>query len=101
MGIVEGADHPVTEGPCRVQATATRPTIVVAGGERGVVNLAGARLLADLADATGLTSAFSQALAGLRQWQCGHDPGGSRWMALMLAGGEVISLLAMLRDQSG
>jgi hypothetical protein len=48
---------------------------MVTGDGRGVVGHAGARLLADPADATGLTSAFGQALAGLRQRQGGHDPG--------------------------
>jgi hypothetical protein len=53
--------------------------------------------------ATGLTSAFSTALAGLRQRQGGHDPGRIAVdLAVMLAdGGEVITDLAVLRDQSG
>ncbi|NLU81150.1 hypothetical protein HCA58_22970, partial [Micromonospora sp. HNM0581] len=63
---------PVTEGTCWVKVTATRPKITVTGDGRGVVGHAGVRLLTDLADATGLTSAFSQALAGLRQRQGGH-----------------------------
>ena len=46
-----------------MQTTASRPKLVVSGDGRGVVGHAGARLLADLADATGLTSAFSDALA--------------------------------------
>ena len=73
------------------------------GDGRGVVGHAGARLLADLADATGLTSAFSQALAGLRQRQSGHDPGRIVVdLAVMLAdGGEAIADLAVLRDQAG
>lgn len=76
---------------------------MVTGGGRGVVGHAGARLLADLADATGLTSAFSQALAGLRQRQGGHDPGRIAVdVAVMLAdGGEAIADLAVLRDQAG
>jgi hypothetical protein len=41
----------------------------------GVVGHAGTRLLADVADATGLTGEFGNALAGLRQRQSGHDPG--------------------------
>lgn len=66
-----------------------------------MVSHAGARLLADLADSTGLTSAFSQALAGLRQRQGGHDPGRIAVdLAVMLAdGGEAISDLGVLRDQ--
>nr|WP_312882550.1 IS1380 family transposase [Micromonospora polyrhachis] len=94
---------PATEGTCRVKATATRPKIMVTGGGRGVVGHAGARLLTDLADATGLTSAFGEALAGLRQRQGGHDPGRIAVdLAVMLAGGgEAIADLAVLRDQPG
>ncbi|OKI87227.1 IS1380 family transposase [Micromonospora sp. CB01531] len=85
-----------------MKATPTRRKIVVTGGGRGVVNHAGARLLADLADATGLTSAFSLALAKLRQRRSGHDPGRVAVdLAVMLAdGGEAIADLAVLRDQS-
>jgi hypothetical protein len=85
-----------------VETTRTRPKIVVTGDGRGVVGHAGARLLADLADATGLTSAFSQALVGLRQRQGGHDPGRIAVdLAVMLAdGGEAIADLAVLRDQA-
>lgn len=75
--------------------------ITVTGGGRGVVGHVGARLLADLADVTGLTSAFGEALAGLRQRQGGHDPGRVTVdLAVMLAdGGEAIADLAVLRDQ--
>jgi hypothetical protein len=88
---------------CWVKTTRTRPRITVTGGGRGVVSHAGARLLADLADATGLTSAFSQGLAGLRQRQGGHDPGRIAVdLAVMLAdGGQAIADLGVLRDQSG
>ncbi|WP_397540895.1 transposase [Salinispora mooreana] len=55
----------------------------------GVVGHVGTRLLAGLADATGLTSVFSEALAGLRQRQGGHDPG------------RIAVDLAVLRDQPG
>jgi hypothetical protein len=67
-----------------------------------VVGHAGTRLLADLADATGLTSAVSDALAPLRQRASGHDPGRIAVdLATMLAdGGEAISDLAVLRNQS-
>jgi len=86
-----------------VKATATRPKITVTGDGRGVVGHAGARLLADLADTTGLTNAFGQALASLRQRQRGHDPGRIAVdLAVMLAdGGEAIADLAVLRDQPG
>lgn len=86
-----------------MKVTATRPKITVTGDGRGVVGHAGARLLADLADTTGLTSAFSRALAGLRQRQRGHDPGRIAVdLAVMLAdGGEAIADLAVLRNEAG
>jgi hypothetical protein len=66
-----------------------------------VVSHAGSRLLADLADATTLTSAFSDALHRLRPRGTGHDPGRVAVdLAVMLAdGGEAIRDLAVLRDQ--
>jgi hypothetical protein len=86
-----------------VKATGTRPKITVSADGRGVVGHAGARLLADVADATGLTGAFGEALAGLRQRQGGHDPGRVAVdLAVMIAdGGEAIADLAVLRDQAG
>jgi Transposase DDE domain group 1 len=60
-------------------------------------------LLADLADAAGLSAAFSDALCGLRERCAGDDPGRVLVdLAVMLAdGGETISDLATLRDQPG
>src|SRR5256885_12839398 len=85
-----------------MQVTGSRPKIVAAADGRGVVGHAGARLLADLADATGLTGAFSDALAPLRVRRRGHDPGRVAVdLAVMLAdGGEAIADLAVLRDQA-
>jgi Transposase DDE domain group 1 len=84
-----------------VQTTGSRPKLVVSADGRGVVSHAGSRLLADLADATGLTDAFSDALRRLRPRGTGHDPGRIAVdVAVMLAdGGETISDLALLRDQ--
>jgi hypothetical protein len=67
-----------------------------------VVGHAGARLLTDLADATGLTDGFGEVLAELRQRRGGHDPGRVAVdLAVMLAdGGEAIADLAVLRNQS-
>jgi hypothetical protein len=67
-----------------------------------VVGHAGARLLVDLAEATGLTAAFAEALAGVRQRQGGHDPGRVAVdLATMIAdGGTAIADLAVLRDQA-
>ncbi|MDM4718467.1 IS1380 family transposase [Micromonospora sp. WMMA1363] len=91
------------EGTCQVKSTGTRPKIIVSSDGRGVVGHAGARLLADIADVTGLTGGFSEALARLRQRQGGHDPGRVAVdLAVMIAdGGEAISDLAVLRDQAG
>src|SRR3712207_3376458 len=74
---------------------------MVTGDGRGVVGHAGSRLLADLADTTGLTSAFSEALAGLRQRWGGHDPCRIPVdLTVMLAdGGEAIADLAVPRNQ--
>jgi hypothetical protein len=91
------------EGTCTVKATGPRPKIVVSVVGRGVVGHAGARLLADVADASGLTSAVNDALAGVRQRQGGHDPGRVAVdVAVMIAdGGVAIADLAVLRDQPG
>jgi hypothetical protein len=84
-----------------VKRTSSRPKIVVTADGRGVVGHAGTRLLVDLADATGLASAVSDALASLRQRDSGHDPGRVALdLAVMLAdGGEAIADLAVLRGQ--
>lgn len=44
-----------------MHTTGSRPRLVVSADWRGVVSHAGSRLLADLADATGLTGAFTDA----------------------------------------
>jgi hypothetical protein len=84
-----------------VKRTSSRPKIVVTADGRGVVGHAGTRLLADLADATGLSVALDEALAPLRQRNRGHDPGRVALdVAVMLAdGGEAIADLAVLRNQ--
>jgi DDE family transposase len=86
----------------RGKATGTRPKIIVSADGRGVVGHAGARLLADVAEVTGLTDACSDALSGLRQRRGVHDPGRIAVdLAVMLAdGGEAISDLSVLRDQA-
>ncbi|MCX4573360.1 IS1380 family transposase [Streptomyces sp. NBC_01571] len=91
------------EGTFYVQAIGLRPKIQVSADGSGVVGHAGARLLADLADATGLTAAYSTALRPLRPRGTGHDPGRiATDLAVMLAdGGEAIADLAVLRDQAG
>ncbi|MFJ9566007.1 IS1380 family transposase [Streptomyces fuscichromogenes] len=84
-----------------MQAIGLRPKVHVSADGSGVAGHAGARLLADLADATGLTAAYSAALRPLRPRGTGHDPGRVVTdLAVMLAdGGEAIADLAVLRDQ--
>ncbi len=84
-----------------MQSTGTRPKVAVSGGGRGVVGHAGVRLVADIADVTGLTSGFGDALTGLRQRRPVHEPGRVAVdVAVMLAdGGETISDLGVLRHQ--
>jgi hypothetical protein len=64
-----------------------------------VVGHAGARLLADVADVTGLTRGFNEALRVAGRRLGGHDPGRvATDVAVMLAdGGEAITDLAVLR----
>jgi flavin-binding protein dodecin len=85
-----------------VKVTTSRPRLAVSCDGRGVVGHGGSRLLADLAEVTGLESGFVDALAALRQRASGHAPGRVAVdLAVMLAdGGEAISDLAALRDQA-
>jgi hypothetical protein len=54
----------------------------------GVVSHVGSRLLAGMADRSGLTESFSDALAGLRERRSGHDPGRVLTdLAVLVAGG--------------
>lgn len=78
-----------------------RPGLKVTGDGNGVANHAGARLLADLADAVGLTAAMSVAMAPTKQRRRGHDRGDVLVdLAVAIAdGAETISDLAVLRDQ--
>lgn len=78
-----------------------RPTLKITGDGTGVANHAGTRLLADLADAVGLTRALSQAMAPTKQRRRGHDRGDVLVdVAVAIAdGAETISDLAVLRDQ--
>lgn len=84
-----------------MQPTSGRPKITVTADGAGVASHAGSRLLADLADRTGLTDALGDALAGTRRRRSAHDPGRVLTdVAVMLAdGGRGISGLAVLRDR--
>lgn len=84
-----------------MQPTTSRPKITVTADGAGVASHAGSRLLADLADRTGLTDALGDALAGTRRRRSAHDPGRVLTdVAVMLAdGSRGISGLAVLRDR--
>jgi Transposase DDE domain group 1 len=84
-----------------VHPTTARPAITVTTDGAGVVSHVGSRLLAGMADRSGLTEAFRDALGGLRERRSGHDPGRVLTdLAVLLAdGGRSISDLAVLRDQ--
>jgi hypothetical protein len=76
---------------------------VVSADGSGVVSHAGARLLADLAEQTGLIEGVSIALRGLRRRRVRHDPGQVFTdLAVAIANGaECISDVAVLVDQPG
>jgi hypothetical protein len=84
-----------------VKRNRVRPRLRVTTGGRGVVNHAGARLLCDLAEATGLADGLSAAMAGTKQRRRGHDRGEVLVdLAVMLADdGKTISDLRTLRNQ--
>jgi len=78
-----------------------RPRVKMTGGGTGLVNHAGARLLADLADKVGLTAGLSVAMAPTKQRRRGHDRGEVLVdLAVAIAdGATTISDLAVLRNQ--
>ena len=78
-----------------------RPALTITGDGAGVANHAGARLLADLADAVGLSGALSAAMAPTKQRRRGHDRGEvlTDLIVAIADGAETISDLATLRDQ--
>jgi hypothetical protein len=84
-----------------VKRNRRRPRVKVTGGGSGIVNHAGALLLAELADQVGLTAALSTAMAPTKQRRRGHDRGEVLVdVAVMIAdGGDTISDVAVLRDQ--
>ena len=84
-----------------MQATTTRPKIIVTADGDGVVSHIGSRLLADVADRTTLTAELAQVLSGLRRPRTRHDPGRVLVdMAVAVAdGASTISDVAVLADQ--
>jgi hypothetical protein len=86
-----------------VKRSNPRPSLSVTADGKGVAAHAGTRLLAEMADFVGLTSALSVALAPTMRRSRRHDPGRVLLdVALTLAdGGDCLSDLSVLRDQPG
>jgi hypothetical protein len=84
-----------------VNRTAGCETVEVTPDGEGLVSHAGAALLVELADRTGLTSALSGAVAATRERRSAHDPGRvPRDVAVMLAdGGDCVTDLDAYRGQ--
>ena len=86
-----------------MKATKWRPALKVTADGKGVVSNAGSRLLAEMADLSGLTDALSEALAPICKRARRHDPG--RVLAdlavTIAAGGDALSHLVALRHQPG
>lgn len=85
-----------------MQATTTRPKIIVSADGDGVVSHVGSRLLADVADRTTLTGQLSDTLDRLRRPRTRHDPGRVLVdMAVAVAdGASTLSDVAILADQA-
>ena len=78
-----------------------RPCLLVTADGTNVVGHAGARVLSDLSDASGLTEGLSVAMAPTKKRRRGHDRGQVVVdLAVMIAdGGDAISDLGVLRNQ--
>ncbi len=84
-----------------MKSTSTRPRLDVTVGGQRIVNHAGTRLVAEVADRAGLTAGLSVVMASTKKRRRGHDRGRVLAdVAVALAdGAEAISDLAVLRDQ--
>src|SRR5437870_9478635 len=67
--------NPGQEGTFHVKITKWRPALKVTADGKGVATHAGSRLLAEMADRSGLTDALSEALAPMCKRRRRHDPG--------------------------
>lgn len=86
-----------------VKATKWLPALKITADGKGVVSHAGTRLLAEMADLSGLTDALSQALAPMCKRARRHDPGKVvvDLAVKLAAGGDALSDVATLRYQPG
>jgi hypothetical protein len=85
----------------KVKTQTTSQTVEVRADGEGLVSHAGALLLVELADRTGLTAALSEAMAPSRERRSAHDPGAVlRDLAVSIAdGGECVSDIGVLDGQ--
>ena len=85
----------------KVKRSRRRRRVRVTADGRGVVSHAGTRLVADVADESGLGADLTAALASIARRRRRHDPGDVLVdLALALVdGGECVSDLKVLRDQ--
>src|SRR5213080_3880844 len=67
--------NPRQEGTYHVKATKWRPALKVTADGKGLSTHAGSRLLAEMADRSGLTDVLSEALAPMCKRRRRHDPG--------------------------
>ena len=100
MGLRD-SNIPRQEGTFHVKATKSRPPLKVTADGKGVASQAGTRLLAEMADDSGLTGALSAALAPMCKRRRRHDPGRVLVdLAVTIAGGgDALSNLVTLRHQ--
>ena len=100
-GRCEATRNPKEKGTSKGKRSDPRPSLSVSADGKGVAAHAGTRLLAEMADFVGLTSALSDAPAPTVRRKRRHDPGRVLLdTALTLAdGGDYPSDLAVLRDQ--
>src|SRR2546428_11788108 len=94
---------PSQAGTYLVKPNKQRPPLKVPADGKGVVSHAGSRLLAEMADASGLTDALSEAMAPMCKRARRHDPGRVLVdLAVTLGdGGDALSDLVTLRHQPG
>src|SRR5216684_5612415 len=101
MGLLRLQD-PRQEGTYFVKAIKSRPALKVSADGTGVASQAGTRLLAEMADRSGLTDALSEALAPMSKRRRRHDPGKviSDLAVTIAGGGDALANLLGLRLQA-
>src|SRR5229473_1131475 len=94
--------NPGQEGTFHVKITKWRPALKVTADGKGVATHAGSRLLAEMADRSGLTDALSEALAPMCRRRRRHDPGKviSDLAVTIAGGGDALANLLGLRLQA-